>query len=238
MLEITSQATQERVFYALSPHATYCEVSGALVFLDARNDRYLMLDRRQAALFHRLRGEADSESVSALAKRLVSSGILIQRREQTGTLDPFRWATPNSTISDLETAGFSDAFLSTGTFRMAQAFAVCLAFKRTTHISSILSAARSWKMNAASKSATIGVSIDAVVYRFNTLSPLFYSSYDACLFRSILLLRYLTLHGVLADLVFGVRLSPFAAHCWIQHRRKVLNDHLESAASFTPILAV
>jgi hypothetical protein len=36
--------------------------------------------------------------------------------------------------------------------------------------------------------------------------------------------------------VIGVKLNPFAAHCWLQVGDVVLNDLPERVAAFTPIL--
>jgi hypothetical protein len=44
--------------------------------------------------------------------------------------------------------------------------------------------------------------------------------------------------GALPTLVFGVRLAPFAAHCWLQWHEAVIVGDLEQARMFTPILAV
>lgn len=57
----------------------------------------------------------------------------------------------------------------------------------------------------------------------------------ACLVRSALLFRFLQRRGLKADWVFGVRLWPFAAHCWIQHGEVCLNDDAERLVPYTPI---
>lgn len=56
-----------------------------------------------------------------------------------------------------------------------------------------------------------------------------------CLVRSALLMRFLKQRGLEADWVFGVRLWPFMAHCWVQLDDLCLNDDVERLASYTPI---
>lgn len=56
-----------------------------------------------------------------------------------------------------------------------------------------------------------------------------------CLVRSALLMRFLQLRGLGADWVFGVRLWPFTAHCWVQVGDICLNDDVERLTSYTPI---
>lgn len=58
-----------------------------------------------------------------------------------------------------------------------------------------------------------------------------------CLLRSFMLLRLLHRRGLDADWVFGVRTSPFAAHCWLQAGGTALEEHPDRLTGFTPILA-
>lgn len=57
----------------------------------------------------------------------------------------------------------------------------------------------------------------------------------SCVPDSLALLRLLWRHGQDADLLFGVRLNPFAAHCWIQAGDQVLSDPLSNVVDFTPV---
>ncbi|OMG60086.1 lasso peptide biosynthesis B2 protein [Brevundimonas sp. ZS04] len=56
-----------------------------------------------------------------------------------------------------------------------------------------------------------------------------------CLVRSALLMRFLKQRGLEADWVFGVRLWPFMAHCWVQLDDLCLNDDVERLTAYTPI---
>ena len=56
-----------------------------------------------------------------------------------------------------------------------------------------------------------------------------------CLVRSALLMAFLGRRGLTADWVFGVRLWPFAAHCWVQIGDVCLNDDIERLWPYTPI---
>lgn len=59
-----------------------------------------------------------------------------------------------------------------------------------------------------------------------------------CLFRSGMLLAFLTALGHRPDWVFGVRTWPFRAHCWLQADDVVLDDEAERVCAYTPIMAV
>lgn len=59
-----------------------------------------------------------------------------------------------------------------------------------------------------------------------------------CLTDSIALLQWLARQGQAATLVFGVKLNPFAAHCWVQSGALLLNDHVEHVERFTPVRVI
>lgn len=56
-----------------------------------------------------------------------------------------------------------------------------------------------------------------------------------CVPDSLGLMRLLWRQGLDADLLFGVRLDPFAAHCWVQSDDHVLSDPLSNIVDFTPV---
>lgn len=59
-----------------------------------------------------------------------------------------------------------------------------------------------------------------------------------CLTDSLALLAFLRSHEAGANLVFGARLDPFAAHCWLQSGTVLLNDRLDRVETFTPVCIV
>jgi hypothetical protein len=59
-----------------------------------------------------------------------------------------------------------------------------------------------------------------------------------CLSDSLALMRWLAGHGEGATLVFGVKLDPFAAHCWVQSGDVLLNDHPDRVERFARIRTI
>lgn len=41
-----------------------------------------------------------------------------------------------------------------------------------------------------------------------------------------------------ATLVIGVRIRPFAAHCWVQAEQTLLNDAVAPIQELTPIMSI
>jgi hypothetical protein len=61
---------------------------------------------------------------------------------------------------------------------------------------------------------------------------------DQCLPRALAARTLGQRLGIRATVVFGVRLDPFAAHCWAQWHDAVIVGDLEEVRLFMPILVV
>jgi hypothetical protein len=61
---------------------------------------------------------------------------------------------------------------------------------------------------------------------------------NTCLLRSLALQAALVRRGVATSVVFGVKLHPFEAHCWVQRGPTLLNDTAERTGMFVPIRIV
>lgn len=62
-----------------------------------------------------------------------------------------------------------------------------------------------------------------------------YGTRDRCLADALIIRRRLKREGYGAALIFGVRLMPFEAHCWLQRGGTILNDYHDHVALFTPV---
>lgn len=71
--------------------------------------------------------------------------------------------------------------------------------------------------------------------RFERLRP-FFPGDRVCLFDSLALAWFGLSQSLRPELVFGVRVRPFSAHCWLEWRGLVLNDRYGHAQSYKPIL--
>lgn len=63
-------------------------------------------------------------------------------------------------------------------------------------------------------------------------------SLDLCVPRSVAMALRAARLGYECDLVIGVKLRPFAAHCWVQRDHLLLNERIDVARQFTPILVI
>ncbi|MEN5169792.1 lasso peptide biosynthesis B2 protein [Brevundimonas pondensis] len=60
----------------------------------------------------------------------------------------------------------------------------------------------------------------------------------ACLFQAELLLRFLNAADLDAEWVFGVRVWPFLAHCWLQVGEHCVSQAPDTLAIYRPIMAI
>lgn len=106
---------------------------------------------------------------------------------------------------------------------------------RRTHISRIVAAVRDRK-----KRQTMSAPEERLrdwTATFGQLRPWYPRDYR-CLFDSLALIEFLARRGGYPDWLFGVQAQPFAAHCWVQVKGELLNESLEYASQFTPIMSV
>jgi transglutaminase superfamily protein len=80
--------------------------------------------------------------------------------------------------------------------------------------------------------------ITELVRVFRFLRPLFYTAKDRCLLDSLALMEFLARFDAFPTWVIAVRTRPFAAHSWVLSDTLLLNERLETAEEFVPILAV
>lgn len=76
-----------------------------------------------------------------------------------------------------------------------------------------------------------------IVARFHFLRR-YYARRHLCLFDSLALLEFLASYRMFPQWVFGVRMEPFSAHCWVQDNDVILNDTVENVRAYTPIMVV
>lgn len=225
----------------LNPTAYFCQTDGGYVFLDAAHDRYFAFIGEKARWFSQILEAGGTCELSGDAARfagyLCTRGLL-ERDCTSGRHVGACTALPPH-ASCFEAASACSARPST---RALLPVSVALArsgwLVRTHRFADLITTARRWKAEIGPPARPDRDRVIELTGSFLALAPFLFTTRDACLFRSLALMRYLASHGIATSWTFGVRLAPFGAHCWIEHEGSVLNDHLEHAAAFTPILSI
>ena len=236
--------------HSLAPHAFVCLDGDHVVLLDVRQDRYLALEEIHSRCLETLipgwpvradgapRGAPNAAEAERVAQLLMARKLLAGNCMQGKDATPVRIEKP--------VHGFApDDYLD----RAPLQFPAVVSF--VAAVATARYAARFWpferlvrrvkRRNEKHLSPAAQVDLprlEGLIATFGQLRPFLFASREACLFESFALLEFLARHGIYANWVFGVQARPFAAHCWVQQHRVVLNDTVESASGYTPIMVV
>jgi transglutaminase superfamily protein len=210
----------------LQPHISYCFVGPERIFLDTEADSYFRLAPGDEELFRLIEAEPNAP----MPPKLANAAILAASGEGR-PIAPTRYGLPISSLVEgaplrtgLGIADVAEVGLDT--------LAACLAARRGMLEEFVKSAGRSRK---AAGRETPAVELEVAKFlgarKFVPVAP-------NCLRDSLALNRFLARRGISSDVVIGVKLHPFAAHCWVQKESAVLNDSLSAATGFSPILVL
>jgi len=222
--------------YQLRDSLSFCVVDGHPIFLDISGDRYFMLP---ATLERAFTAYIDGHDLSTSSLRtLLEHKILLpaghlERRCQTSCAKP---ATRSAMEDQVQDEGVSVreylkvlAIVCKVRSRLRRKSLYVLLNDLAAHRRSKVS------LSAAASRKSIDADVVAAANQFHRARK-WVPFGTTCLLDSLSLVTYLANRHLPADLVFGVALSPFSAHCWVQFRHIVLNETVTGAAAHTQIL--
>lgn len=205
------------------PALSFCVIEDTALFLDLARDRYFRLPESANAAFL-----ASLVNGVAFAPALQSAGLdqfvsLAPLRAQGGDIHTRECA-------DLRGCGFSP-------YLIARSLWVQRAIERRLAkygLHTVLSELQS-TLPGQQPNRPLGDIGAALVKAFED-ARLVRSAVDRCLPRSIALARLMAKSDCACQVIIGVKLRPFAAHCWVQAGHLLLNESVEEAARYKPIL--
>lgn len=216
--------------FHLPPHISFGRIAEHVVLLDATADRYMLLGPKEAAVLEALASDDADNCDRAVAERLMARGLVAP-----GAGAPIAAVeAPTAVRSALETEG---KIISLGLCDVAQARAKAALSLRVRGLGPTLSR---WRRagsgtelaGVAGREAQAGA---AALARGFAQARLFLPARRRCVPDSLALLTCLRERGIAAELYFGVRIAPFAAHCWVQAGGELLSDPLDIIREFTPV---
>ncbi|PQA88308.1 lasso peptide biosynthesis B2 protein [Hyphococcus luteus] len=228
--------------FELAQNACSCEIGGTTIILDVSADKFIQTNQRQSQwldeiLTHDDRNGALSDSATQFAERLIARGILVRTTSTTNMPNRIRQEAPTASImvrAAAEPTHIELRLLVT----FCRALIECWALEHFESFEDQVRAAKKWSLRNPKSKPCNSEEAYSAIHAFHALTPYFFSLEDACRFRSLVLLRYISLLRYDASWVFGVQLSPFRAHCWVESQRVVLNDELENILGFHRIMLV
>ncbi|PPT94265.1 lasso peptide biosynthesis B2 protein [Xanthomonas arboricola] len=221
--------------YTLRDDLSFCSINERLVFLDVGNDRYFRLPE---ALERSLLTYLAQDPVSDLeVNDLVERGLLVKRSRATADLQPSVMPAARSAMEMPIPARRAKLFERLEV--LALVLSTRLALKRSPLgrvLGSLPAGAQRRGMQQRSGAGLEQRLTDAasVFRRARVWVPV----EMRCLLDSVALAKFLRRRQLDAQVVFGVALDPFSAHCWVQTGDLVLNDTVGNVHAHTPIRVV
>lgn len=215
----------------LRPGVSFCEVDGTAIFLDVTADRYFCLSGRASqALLSFCSDPNLTIGPEWPAFGLVHDGILLLTPEPRA---PRSCAARSAGASLLEqtTPSSSTVAVSEALYRRVVAE---LALKRSSLAAQIAIVEQRRVRCDADDAPSVAANASAAF----AAAALWRSRNQRCLSISFATMAWLARRHCPARLMFGVKLHPFQAHCWVKSAGFLVNDRTDAVRNFTPILVV
>lgn len=218
--------------FRLANHLSFCRCGGRHLFLDLANDRYFALEQRAEASFCKIVEEGSiSEAELAPLSTMIERGyLLLAPAGSRPTPCPYLRRPVRSLVEGAGRARFGDVVHAVARLAIASS-----ALKRRplrTVIRHLVERKARTSLPPAPEDELSEIAAALKASRL-VATPL-----DQCLPRSIAAMHMLLDRGWSSELVVGVRLQPFAAHCWLQSNQLLVNESVEQVRNFTPILVI
>ena len=236
----------------LSKHSFFCLADNQYVFLDLRNDAYLCLDGRHTDDLGKLLGvhqaidirtpgsgphDGKGTSESAAVQVLIRKGILVQSENQGKPPVPERTIMPLTSTMD-KVDGHRTRIGAKHVWHFLSSASIASLELRSGSIErNVQKIAERKAAQTMNSTELYSDAIGDLFQIFQTLRPIYPRRY-LCLFDSLALLHFLARYRQFPRWVYGVKLKPFRAHCWVQAGDVVVNDIVDNVRGYTPIMSV
>jgi hypothetical protein len=224
--------------YFLPEHVHFCCRGDSLVFLDLKTDDYTLVNGTAAAAIRML---ASQGSLSALAEDpacledMLRGGLLTHDERAGRKVRPAQVELATRNIDDSAEVRLRLSPGQVGNFLRACTWTwAALRFQPLERIVVQVQRRKAVLARSGSANAPTACQLTSVFHR---LRPCFPKGY-LCLYDSLALLDFLARYRAFPTWVFGIKLEPWAAHCWVQDGDVVLNEDAEEAAAYTPVMAI
>jgi transglutaminase superfamily protein len=229
----------ERPVFLLPSTTFICQRGDAFTFLDVPRDKYTLICGIHAAALRDLMFESDATATSSASNEalthLASCGLLTTDPRRGKKIEVTYAAAPTSSINEIRLCE-----AHAGRLRRALDFGASCTLSllrlRFRAFDSIIDTLRKGKAARRRENQSLDHVIELALF-FRGVRSIFPAKYW-CLFESLALIEFLARYHVFPDLVFAIRFEPWAAHCWVQYEQLLLNEDLETAHSFIPIMVV
>lgn len=233
-------------------HLYVCVAGDNVILLDLRRDKYFAVTGRAArALASVVPGWPTTTSseleqlpvlseteVRRIVQFYVDSGVLTASESEGKPAIPIQYPPPRDLVPlgfDLDTSR-SISCKDIGNVLCGSTLA---AYSwRTASLYAIVRQVAARKARAANRTPFDCQAAAELACTYRRLQAFLFTGKNRCLLQSLSFANFLSFYGLFPDWVFGVQTRPFAAHCWLQQDRYLLNETPDGVKLFTPIFAV
>lgn len=236
--------------YRLAPHSHACRIGDNVIVLDLKDDQYVGVpDGNVTDLADLVAGwppqeeqraitmaENQKEEVSDALEGLLSKNIIVE--------NSFIYPEPALTSTSAPQRAVIDGYENVPyKIRLRDIVNICWAARLSKSLlrrrSLAQVAERFRKRLPHERNSPFDIQrVKRVVAVFNRLRPLIFDTRDECLFHSLAAAEFLRHYNIFPNWVFGVRMNPFGAHCWLQKDEWVINDTPENVCIYQSILVL
>lgn len=223
----------------LPHHVHFCYRGDTAVFLDLQRDDYTFVGAAGAAGLRcssALKASVTSPESRAALNELLDGGLLTTDRNAGRVIAPTTTTLATQPLLDDQAIASARAsFVHLLNFSIAATHAAARLRWGELHRTIGRVQRRKAKQNT---SAAFDVDrARELVAIFGRLRPLLPRRH-LCLYDSLALIEFLARYGLFPRWIFGVRLEPWAAHCWVQEAEYIFNEEPEEAAGYTPVMMI
>jgi len=214
--------------YHLPDHVSFGLLGRSAVVLDLSADRYFLLD------------DIDTAVVTALGapKRPGSPCARLEALIRRGFVRPG----PGTPVAPVEAAPLRRSALESrrddGALPLWQVAHLRIhagAALRWRGLAAAIGQARKRRLRLCKDGDRLSPGEAGMIARGYDKTRVFVPAQRLCVPDSLALAQALWCRGIAADVFFGVRLNPFAAHAWVQQENLLLSDPLNIVADYTPV---
>ncbi len=221
--------------FRFRPGLHFCMIEGRTIFLDEGTSRFFCIPVDVDRAFQRLilaEGLHSEGANDVLIADLVALSIV--DGENIGKKGLSRPAPVVEPKDDLNRYSAYDA----PAFEIAAALFERLRSKRIVARQAIADVRRLIEQERLAFAHRLGASVSSSIQTVSAafeVSDFVFGRNDRCLPRAIAMIRRCLRAGHSPSLVLGVRVNPFAAHCWVQQGATVIGDSIDVTRIYTPI---
>lgn len=226
--------------YFLPRHVYFCRRGEAFVFLDLRRDDYTLVGGHAAAALRVLSSkeqpDGSKRKLSLALSELLEGGLLTTDRDAGTEITPTVVELAMEHLVDAECA--PDIHVTVvHIWRFVTACTKAAIRLRCERLKDTVEAVEQRKARHL-LSGPIEIEkareLTAVFLKLRSIFPRNY----LCLYDSLALIEFLAGYRMFPSWIFGIKLEPWAAHCWVQEGPFTFNEGVEEAAGYTPVMAV